>query len=370
MRTHTAVGRRFLRRLTTPIAVIALASAGLLAPGTAGASTGPDLTAWRAAQFGMFVHWGLYAVPAGTWKGTYYPNTSEWIMADANIPVAEYEALARSFNPTRFSAKAWVAAAKSAGMKYIVVTAKHHDGFAMWPSEVTNFDIEDRTKFGRRVDWIDELARESRSQGMLFGIYYSILDWHHPAFAVNPDPPCDDRERDDNGVCPAKYGTVFKVLVDKVAYVSYMNAQLRELIARYQPSVLWFDGNWFPNWTCDDGQQLYDFLRSISPRVVMNDRLGPSDCGIGDFVTQERMIPERPPARFWESEMTMNDNWGYNAGDNNWKSPWRLVLSLAKVRATGGNFLLNVGPTAQGVIPAPSVEILCQIGWLRRIFGV
>ncbi len=178
---------------------------------------------WREARFGMFIHWGLYAVPAGEWKGERTGSVGEWIMFHKQIPAAEYEPLARQFNPVKFDAARWVSIARNAGMKYIIVTSKHHDGFCLFDSELTEYDIVDATPFGRDV--LAELAAECGRQGVRLGFYYSIMDWHHRDYL--PRRPWDARPAAD---------------ADFERYVQYMKGQLRELVTKYDPAVLWFDG--------------------------------------------------------------------------------------------------------------------------------
>ena len=201
---------------------------------------------WRDARFGMFIHWGLYAVPAGEYNGKRSERIGEWIMEWANIPRAEYEKFASQFNPVNFDAKEWVRIAKDAGMKYIVITSKHHDGFSMYNSDVSNYDIVDSTPFKR--DPIKELADEAKRQGLVFCFYYSILDWHHPSAyveAAGKDPTAGHR------TTKLKPG-------GKEEYLKYMTMQLYELITKYDPGVLWFDGEWQDWWTEEDGMKLYD----------------------------------------------------------------------------------------------------------------
>ncbi len=331
---------------------------------------------WRDAQFGLFVHWGLYAIPAGVWPlpdGTYYPTTSEWIMADANIPKDEYAKLAGQFNPQQFDAAEWVRLAKEAGMRYLIVTAKHHDGFPMWPSKYS-------PDFSLKRDILQELSQESAKQGIKFGLYYSILDWHHPAFDINPDPPyCGPDDLNRQSPCPPKYGIVFKNLRDKPAYLNYMYGQLQELIDNYHPAILWFDGDWFPDaantgpgLSCQDSVNLYTFVRSLKPDIIINDRGTRADCpsgsgpnDLGDFATPEQKIPDVAPATYWETVMSINNNWGYNAFDTNWKSSETLIQNLTDITSKDGNYLLSVGPTADGIVPQPSVDRLQKIGeWL------
>jgi alpha-L-fucosidase len=319
---------------------------------------------WRAARFGMFIHWGLYAIPAGVWKGRNVPGIGEWIMAGANIPVADYAPLARQFNPVKFDAAQWVGIAKSAGMKYIVITSKHHDGFSLWDSKVSDYDVVDSTPYGK--DILAALTRECRRQGVRMCFYHSILDWHHPAQYVNPDAKDARDGHARNRIHPER----------KAEYIRYLKGQLRELILNYDPAVLWFDGEWVDWWTEPDGKDLYSYVRSLKNDIIVNNRVGKGRRGMqglnkgpgyaGDFGTPEQEIPATgQPGVDWESCMTMNDTWGYKSGDNNWKSTEKLVRNLVDIVSKGGNYLLNVGPTAEGVIPEASVERLAEIGkWM------
>ncbi len=321
---------------------------------------------WRDARFGMFIHWGLYAVPAGDYKGKRSKDIGEWIMSWANIPRAEYEQFARQFNPVKFDAASWVRTARDAGMKYIVITSKHHDGFAMFDSAVTNYDIVDATPF--RKDPMRALADECKRQGITFAFYYSIMDWHHPSQYV--DAPGKDPTA-GHSQTKMKEGR-------KQEYVDYMKAQLRELVTKYDPAVLWFDGEWVDWWTEEDGRDLYTYVRSLKPNIIINNRVGKGRKGMeglnksdrqysGDFGTPEQQIPASGlPGVDWESCMTMNDTWGFKSYDENWKSPEKLIRNLVDIVSKGGNYLLNVGPTAEGEIPAPSVERLGAMGrWLK-----
>jgi alpha-L-fucosidase len=321
---------------------------------------------WREARFGLFIHWGLYAVPAGEYKGKRAKDIGEWIMSWANIPRAEYEQFAPQFNPVKFDAAEWVRIARDAGMKYIVITSKHHDGFTMYDSAVTSYDIVDATPY--KKDPMRALADECKRQGIRLALYSSIMDWHHPSQYVDApdrDPTAGNRET------KMHEGR-------KQEYVDYMKAQLRELVTKYDPAVLWFDGEWVDWWTEEDGQALYKYVRGLKPSILINNRVGKGRKGMeglsktdrvyaGDFGTPEQQIPASGlPGVDWESCMTMNDTWGYKSYDENWKSPETLVRNLIDIVSKGGNYLLNVGPTAQGEIPAASVERLAAIGqWMK-----
>jgi len=318
---------------------------------------------WRDARFGMFVHWGLYAVPAGEWKGKKIPGIGEWIMERADIPAAEYETLAQQFNPVKFNADEFVGIAKNAGMKYIVITSKHHDGFCLWDSEVTDYDIIDATPFKR--DILKELSKACKKQGIKLCFYHSIMDWHHPD-AQRPFYPNYNDSKQSNP--------------NFARYVeNYMKPQLKELITKYGPlGVLWFDGEWIKDWTEPQGKDLYNYVRGLQPNIIINNRVGKGRKGMeglnkgdqeysGDFGTPEQQIPATGlPGVDWESCMTMNDTWGYKSYDDNWKSSTVLIQNLTDIASKGGNFLLNVGPTAEGLIPDASVERLAAIGeWMK-----
>ena len=317
---------------------------------------------WRQARFGMFIHWGLYAVPAGEWKGEKVPGIGEWIMERAKIPVSEYEPLAAQFNPVKFDAKEWVQIAKNAGMKYIVITSKHHDGFCLWDTKYTDYDIMDATPFKR--DILGELAVECRKQGIRLCFYHSIMDWHHPD-AQAPFYP--------------KYNDTSKSNPNFGRYVEYyLKGQLKELVENYGPlGIMWFDGEWIKDWTREMGWDMFYYCLSLQPDIIVNNRVGngrqgmrglsKSDEFAGDYGTPEQEIPATGlPGVDWETCMTMNNTWGYKSYDNNWKSREDLLRKLADIASKGGNFLLNVGPTAEGLIPGPSVERLADIGeWMN-----
>lgn len=314
---------------------------------------------FREARFGMFIHWGLYSIPAGEWQGK--TNYGEWILEETHMPVSEYEKYAARFNPTKFNATEWVRAAKAAGIKYIVITSKHHDGFALYPSDLTDWDIR-RTPFQR--DPLAELAAACKTESITFCFYHSIMDWHHPDWGqrrawndVATNAPAPDMDR----------------------YTAFMKGQLKELLTRYGPiGILWFDGQWESPWTTERGLDLYNYVRSLQPEIIINNRVGKpkhtagggmAETGaVGDYGTPEQTIPPNGfgPGVDWESCMTMNDHWGFNKSDHNWKSTQTLVRNLIDCASKGGNYLLNVGPTAEGLIPDASLERLKQIGdWMQ-----
>jgi alpha-L-fucosidase len=315
---------------------------------------------WRDARFGMFIHWGLYAIPAGTWNGEKIGGIGEWIMDRANIPVDEYEKLAREFNPVKYDASEWVSIAKKAGIKYIVITSKHHDGFCLFDTVATDYNVVDAAPYGK--DLLKPLAEECRRQGLKFCTYYSIMDWHHPAQYRN-----NDKRYNPTKIHPER----------KKEYLDFMKKQLKELIEVYDIEVLWFDGEW-PGWyTEEDGVDIYKYCRKLKPDLIINNRVGKGRKGmeglnkgdrdyVGDFGTPEQQIPDTGlPGVDWESCMTMNDTWGFKSYDDNWKSSKTLIRNLVDIASKGGNYLLNVGPTAEGLIPAASVERLAAMGkWM------
>ena len=311
---------------------------------------------WREARFGLFIHWGLYAIPAGEWNGK--TTHGEWIRTTAEIPIDVYDRFIGQFNPVKFDADKWVQMAKHAGMRYIVITSKHHDGFSLFDSKHSDFDVMS-TPFKR--DIMDELATACRKYGLKMCWYYSIMDWHHPDYL----PRRNWESRSEDGA-------------DYDRYVAYMKNQLKELIDNYGDiGVLWFDGEWEGTWDHDYGKDLYDYVRTLQPDIIVNNRvdIGRSGMGgmtssggyVGDFGTPEQEIPATGiPGVDWETCMTMNTHWGYNKNDDNWKSTKDLIQKLTDISSKGGNFLLNVGPTSEGLFPQESVERLEQIGdWMK-----
>jgi alpha-L-fucosidase len=355
---------RALVRLSVALAVVSAAAAPAQTPETeTTVQRDARMAWWRDARFGMFIHWGAYAVPAGIYHGERVPGIGEWIMSRAKVPIPEYEQFVHRFNPVSYDADAWVRVAKSAGMKYIIITSKHHDGFALFDSKVSPYDIVDATPYKR--DAIKALAAAAHRQGMKFGVYYSIMDWHHPD-AQGPNAPEYNSRTWSN--------PNFKRYVE-----TYMKPQLRELLTQYPNiDVLWFDGEWVADWNDDLGRDVYRYLHAIKPSLIINNRVGHTrqglsglnkegNIGLGDFGTPEQRVPpEGLPGVDWETCMTMNDTWGFKSFDDGWKDTRTLVRTLVDVASKGGNFLLNVGPTAEGVIPAPSISRLSEMGaWMK-----
>lgn len=313
---------------------------------------------WREARFGMFIHWGIYSVPAGEWGGK--TNYAEWIMESAHIPVDQYEKFRDGFNPTKFNADDWAKMAKDAGMQYVVITTKHHDGFALFDSKAGPYNVMS-TPFHR--DIMKELSTAVRKQGLVQCWYHSIMDWHHPDYV--PHRAWSTKQPPD---------TSFQ------RYVDYLHQQVSELLTNYGPiGVMWFDGEWESTWNHEQGQALYDLCRKCQPSVIVNNRVdvgrggmgGMSDEGFaGDFGTPEQEIPATGlPGVDWETCMTMNDNWGYNSHDKHFKSTEDLVRKLCDIASKGGNFLLNIGPKPDGTFPSESVQRLKEIGQWMKVNG-
>ncbi len=305
---------------------------------------------WREARFGMFIHWGLYAQPAGEWKGERIPGISEWIMARAEIPVSEYEKLAETFNPVKYNADEWVKLAKFAGMKYIVITSKHHDGFAMFDSDASDYNIVDATPFDR--DPLKELAEACNKYGIRLGFYYSqAQDWHEPGgtyWNIEEGQPHWDPD------------------MKREPLMNYINGkavpQVKEILKNYGDlDILWWDT---PRGMTEEAAQALQDVADDYPDLITNNRL--YRPWPGDFSTPEQHIPPTGLDYDWEVCMTMNTSWGYKWYDENWKSSEELIKMLVDIASKGGNFLLNVGPTAEGEFPEASVERLKEIGsWMQ-----
>ena len=311
---------------------------------------------WREARFGMFLHWGLYSILAGEWMGR--TDYAEWIRNNAHIPLAEYDKLVARFNPVKFDADAWVGMAKDAGMKYVTLTTKHHDGFCLFDNRLTDFCVRS-TPFKR--DICAELAGASARAGLHQCWYHSIMDWHHPDYL-----PRRDWEAETRPVGDAHYAR----------YVQYLHGSVDQLLRNYgDVGVVWYDGNWESTWTHQMGRDLYAFCRQLQPNVIVNNRLegwsqAPITDHLGDFSTPEQTVPATGlPGVDWESCITMNHNWGYNAHDHDFKSTADLIALLVETSSKGGNLLLNVGPMADGTFPQESVERLAGIGRWMKVNG-
>jgi alpha-L-fucosidase len=299
---------------------------------------------FREAKYGLFIHWGLYAIPAGEWKGQAMPGPGEWIMHDARIPVKEYEQLASQFNPSQFDAEAWVKFAEDAGVKYIVITAKHHDGFAMYHSAVSKYNVFDATPFHR--DPLKELAAACAKHKMRLGFYYSqAQDWHEPNGGGNDWDYSPDSQKDFDQYLRGK-----------------AEPQVRELLTAYGPvCLIWFDTPRMMNQ--ERGRRFIDLVHSLQPATLIDGRLGAA----GDTVSMgDNRIPEAVVKGDWEVPATINHTRGFKKYDNDWKSPGDLTFELVDTISKGGNYLLDVGPTAEGIIPRPSLVNMQSVGdWLK-----
>ena len=304
---------------------------------------------FKQAKYGMFIHWGLYAIPAGEWKGNQIPGLGEWIMNRAHIPVKEYEQLAKQFNPTQFNADAWVQLAQDAGMKYMVITSKHHDGFAMFGSKVSKYNVVDATPFHR--DILKELAAACKRHHMPLGFYYSqSQDWHEPGGAGNdwdfgPDQGPDGKElKDYDGYLRSK-----------------AEPQVRELLTGYGPvALIWFDTPRMM--TPERAQRFASILRTLQPNTLIDGRLGAR----GDYIsTGDNVVPAKVQTEYWEVPATTNHTWGFRKDDTDWKSAGDITFKLVDIVSKGGNYLLNVGPMATGVVPHAAEDNLRTVGrWL------
>ena len=298
---------------------------------------------WREAKFGLFIHWGVYAVPAGKYGEE--TNHGEWIMHSARIPSAEYKEYASQFNPVKYDPEAWVKVAREAGMRYIVITSKHHDGFALYPSAVTDWDVVDATPYGK--DLLGPLVDEAKKAGLKMGFYYSqAQDWNHPGGAKA-------RFEEGDGWDEAHKGD-FDAYLENIAL-----PQAKEILSQYPLDIFWWDT---PTWMNEERTRPFVEALKVRPDIITNNRLGID----GDTKTPEQFVPVTGHEGDWETCMTMNRHWGYNAYDDDWKSSEELIHKLIEICSKGGNFLLNVGPTAKGEFPQPCIERLQDMGaWLK-----
>lgn len=305
----------------------------------------PNIRWFKDAKFGLFIHWGLYSQLAGTWDGKHYYGSGEWIMHQAKIPVSRYREVAGSFNPVNFNADEWAQLAKDAGIKYMVITAKHHEGFSMFDSRVTDFDIMDATPY--KKDPMKALAAATRKRGIQFGFYYSqFQDWYEPNGGRNTWD-FDESKKD---------------------YQQYYRQkaipQLKELLTNYGPlGIVWFDTP--GGMTKEQTQAFIDELRVLQPQSLFSSRVGQ---GLGDYKDfGDSEVPPVPIKGAWESIYTHNDSWGYIAHDMNFKSAHEIIRLLSNVASKGGNLMLNVGPDGKGNIPYYSIKYLKETGaWLQK----
>jgi alpha-L-fucosidase len=312
---------------------------------------------FKEAKFGMFIHWGPYSQLGGEWKGQKVEvgRNAEWIMKFLEIPVQNYQELAREMNPDKFNAREWVQLAKSTGMKYIVITAKHHDGFAMYKSDVSPYNIYDWTGFKR--DPLRELAEACAAEGIVFGIYYSHReDWDHPGGYGN------DWDFDNDWGQNHYHREKFEKYLEEKA-----KPQLRELLSNYGPlGLVWFDRGMF---TREQGEEFVKIVRELQPSALINSRVGHYDHELlGDF--QEMSDKDIPPGgldEYFQTPQTLNETWGYSKFDTLWKDPATVIRQLVQVVSRGGNYLLNIGPKGDGEIPDTTIKIFNQVGdWMER----
>ena len=309
---------------------------------------------FKEAKFGMMIHWGLYSVLAGEYKGKYMEHIGEWAQSYFRIPNQEYHKIAKIFNPIYFDAEEWVRTAKDAGMNYFVVTSKHHDGFALFKSEASDFNVVDATPFKR--DIIEEIAEACYKHSVKLGLYYSqAIDWAHPdGVSYTGDLNCDvmpwgnewdfpDNSKKDYARC----------------YEEKIKPQVKEILTKYGDlCLIWFD----TPMGLDEkySVELYNMVKEYQPDCLVNSRLG---NGLGDYISAaDNEIPEDKKSILFESPITLNDTWGYKAADRNWKSADRIIELKKHLNERGINFLLNVGPDALGRFPAKAVEILNKVG--------
>jgi alpha-L-fucosidase len=326
---------------------------------------------WRDARFGMFIHWGVYAVPAGVYKGQKINRIGEWIMNRGKIPVAEYQAFAKEFNPILYNPDEWVRMAKDAGMKYIVITAKHHDGFALFDSKASKWDMVDATPYGK--DLLKPLAAACKKYGIRLGFYYSqAQDWNNPGGAASRKVATEGWANPDSAKIDA-YTAAHKGHWDPAQEIKTMSQyidevavpQVKELLTNYgDVAVLWWDT---PTGMTDEYAEKFKSLLKLQPMIITNDRLKRPNYP-GDYKTPEQRIPNLSEldGKDWETCMTMNETWGYKSWANNWKSTETLVRNLIDIASKGGNYLLNVGPKADGTFPHESIDLLKGIGdWMK-----
>jgi alpha-L-fucosidase len=307
----------------------------------------------------MFIHWGPYSVLGGEWNGKRIEqgDIAEWIMERFHIPVEEYRKVAATFNPVQFNAREWVALAKNAGMKYIIITSKHHDGFAMFDSRVSDYNIVDYTPFKR--DPLKELSEACAEAGIKFCVYYSHReDWENPYAYGNTW----DFDSSQTSLDTMDHPELFRKYLDEKAI-----PQLKELLTNYGPlGIVWFDRGMY---TQEQGKEFADLVHALQPGCLVNGRVGHYDQELlGDYQSlTDNGMPVGGIEEAWETPQTLNDTWGYSKYDDNWKSPEEIIRRMVTIVSKGGNYLLNVGPTGEGVIPAASINILNSVGeWMHK----
>lgn len=335
-----------LKRIIIPAALLLVLKTGRAQDnaGPAVAATPPagSMQAFMDMRFGMFIHYGPVSL-RGTEIG--------W-SRNHEVPVLEYDSLYREFNPVLFNADEWVRTAKDAGMKYLTIVAKHHDGFCLWPTAVSPYNIS-HTPFKR--DIVGELAKACRRQGITFCIYFTVLDWHDPDYPVK-----------------SPHDSTLNVKGDMPRFVTTMKKELKEIVTQYKPFMLWFDGYWEKYWTLEDGKEIYRYLRTLDPNLIINNRLGKNMTSlsdpqsIGDFLTPEQTIGQLNMKEPWESCITICNQWAWKPNDK-MKSLKECIRTLANTAGGNGNLLFNVGPMMDGRIEARQSTRLKEVGqWLKK----
>lgn len=318
------------------------------------------VAAWQDARFGLFLHWGVYSVYGGTYHGKELWS-AEWIQENARIPFEEYSQTAANWNPTNFNAEAWAKMARDAGMRYIVITAKHHDGFALYPSKASPYNLMNWSQY-RGPDPLAALKAACKKQGLLFGIYYSPLEFRNS--------PNGFDQADAQAIAEGfKYETLGpKPYARNADVVRLAQAQIKELAEWYQPDIFWFDGTWnkMGTWTEADGLEAERVVRAAAPNVIINNRLGNRHA---DFNTIEGKLPKKTPKGVWEYCWNLGAFWGYNPRNytpKQLKTPEHYIETLATTASLGGNYLLNVGPDPTGTFHPMALDYLKKIGeWVR-----
>jgi len=285
---------------------------------------------WHEAKFGMFIHFGLYAGHA----------RHEWAMENEAIPVSEYQRFTSLYNPSSGSARVWAKLAKAAGMKYMVLTSKHHEGFCNWDTQLTNYNA---VRFGPKRDVLREFVEAARTEGLRVGFYYSLMDWHHP-----------DGARCQNDEAARR------------RFVDYTHGLIHELLSNYgRIDILWYDVSWPLDADGWESEKMNRMVFGLQPDIIVNNR----NRLAGDFSTPEQNIVAEAGGRAWETCMTLNDSWGYQRADDNWKSARTVIRNLITCARDGGNYLLNIGPMPDGSVPPDSVRILTQVGAWMKVNG-
>ncbi|HXR38418.1 MAG TPA: alpha-L-fucosidase [Terracidiphilus sp.] len=329
--------RSFLKQIGAAgaLALTAANTEAIASTGAQAATRAQRMAWWHQAKFGMFIHWGLYSVI----------GQHEWAKQVEGIPIPQYELLAKHFHPKPNAARDWARLAKAAGQKYMVMTTKHHEGFCHWDTQLTDYCSP---KQGPGRDLVREFVDAARAEGLRVGFYYSLMDWHHP----------------DGATCKTD-------LVARRRFVEYTHGLIRELMTNYgKIDILWYDVDWPLTAAEWESERMNKMVFELQPEIIVNDRNGLA----GDFGTPEQEVRAAESGRAWESCMTLNDSWGFNRGDDSWKTPREIVANLANCARGGGNYLLNIGPKPDGSIPEESLSVLEAVGkWLatngKAIYG-